>query len=113
MKGLFAQIYDIVAQIPPGKVISYGQIARILGRARGARVVGYALAAAPGGLPCHRVIKMDGSLPGGQAFGGAGVQRALLEAEGVKFLPDGRVDMGEHNWLGVCRLSLVVAGDLY
>ena len=102
MAGLFREVFAIVAQIPPGKVCAYGQIARLIGRPRGARVVGYAVASAPAdqGLPCHRVLRKDGSLPPGDVFGGAGIQRTLLEAEGVTFLPDGRVDMEVHSWLG-------------
>ena len=56
--------------------------------------VGYALSHVDGeGLPCHRVVFADGSLARDAVFGGEGVQRRLLEAEGVPFLPDGRVDM--------------------
>ena len=54
----------------------------------------------PGKTPCHRVVFRDGSLAPGFAFGGPGAQRALLEAEGVTFLPDGRVDMARHQWTG-------------
>ena len=94
------EVYDIVAQIPRGKVISYRQIARILGRPQGARQVGYAMAAADGEtLPTHRVLRSDGSLAPGEAFGGAGVQRAMLAAEGVIFRADGRVDMAQCGWL--------------
>ena len=50
---------------------------------------------APGVGPCHRVVFSDGRLASAFAFGGEGVQRALLEAEGVEFLPDGRVDMAK------------------
>ena len=102
MTNLSQQVYKIVAKIPPGRVISYGQIARLMGRPRGARLVGNAMAKAPEGecLPCHRVLRKDGSLPPGDIFGGAGIQRTMLEAEGVRFLPDGRVDMENHRWLG-------------
>ena len=55
--------------------------------------------AAPG-LPALWVVFRDGSLAPGFAFGGTGAQRALLEAEGVTFLPDGRVDMARHQWTG-------------
>ena len=99
MSSFSQQVYDIVAQIPPGKVSSYGQIARILGRPRGARLVGYAMAIAPEGLPCHRVLRKDGSLPPGELFGGIHIWRAVLESEGISFLPDGRVDMEQHSWL--------------
>ena len=100
MPSFSQEVYDIVAQIPQGKVISYGQIARILGRPQGARQVGYAMAVADGQrLPTHRVLRADGSLAPGDAFGGPGVQRALLAAEGVIFRADGRVDMAQCGWL--------------
>ena len=91
----------MVRQIPEGRVASYGQIARMMGEPRKARFVGYAMHASPGvagGVPCHRVVFKDGSLAPGFAFGGAGAQRELLEAEGIVFLPDGRVDMERCSW---------------
>ena len=91
----------MVRQIPEGRVASYGQIARMMGEPRKARFVGYAMHASPGvagGVPCHRVVFKDGSLAPGFAFGGAGAQRELLEAEGIEFLPDGRVDMERCSW---------------
>ena len=97
MDSFFQQVYALVAQVPPGTVISYGQIARLLGRPRGARQVGWAMRRCPPELPWQRVTKADGTLPGD----GSGVWHALLEAEGVTFLPDGRVDMAAHAWLGV------------
>lgn len=101
MGQVFEQIYDVVRQIPEGRVASYGQVARLVGMPRSARVVGYAMHASPGvagGVPCHRVVYKDGSLAQGYAFGGPGVQRALLEDEGVEFLDDGRVDMERFDW---------------
>lgn len=99
--GAFNQsVYEVVRQIPCGRVASYGQIARMVGRPRNARLVGYALHAnpEPGIIPCHRVVFKDGSLAAGFAFGGEGRQRRLLEAEGVGFLDDGRVDMQRYVW---------------
>ena len=98
----FAQVYAIVAQIPPGWVITYGAIARLLGDPRKAREVGWAMAAAPTSpqpIPAHRVINARGELSGGPAFGGYAVQRAMLEAEGVSFMADGRVDLERYLWL--------------
>lgn len=94
------RIYQLVSLVPYGCVTSYGRVAGSLGHPRGARQVGWALAATPEGLdlPAHRVVRFDGALAGGQAFGSPAVQRALLEAEGVRFLADGRVDMAEHLW---------------
>ena len=103
MPSPFAQrIYEVVKQIPRGKVATYGQVAALAGNPRGARGVGFALHhnPQPGIIPCHRVIFRDGSLCTGFAFGGPEVQRRLLEQEGVCFLPDGRVDLSQFGWLG-------------
>ena len=95
------RIYEIVKQIPKGKVASYGQIAMLAGNPRGARGVGFALHhnPEPGVIPCHRVVFKDGSVCTGFAFGGPEIQRAMLTVEGVPFLPDGRVDMARARWL--------------
>lgn len=100
-EGFFARTYALVRQIPEGRVASYGQIARMLGEPRRARFVGFAMHGSPGmagGVPCHRVVFKDGSLAPGFAFGGPDVQRDMLEAEGVGFLADGRVDMARYAW---------------
>lgn len=95
------RIYEVVKQIPKGRVASYGQIAMLAGNPHGARGVGFALHhnPEPGVIPCHRVVFKDGSVCTGFAFGGPEVQRAMLAAEGVPFLPDGRVDMARARWL--------------
>ena len=100
MGGFNESVYDIVRQIPCGRVTTYGHIARMIGRPRNARFVGFALHAnpQPGIIPCHRVVFKDGSLAPGFAFGGEDEQRRLLEAEGVIFLPDGRGDMNRCAW---------------
>lgn len=90
MNPFFEQVYAVVGTIPHGKVVSYGQIARALGRPRAAREVGWAMRCCPEGLPWQRVVMADGSITGGMY---ADMRRMLLEAEGVTFLPDGRVDM--------------------
>lgn len=61
MNGFFQQVYDLVAQIPPGRVATYGQIARMLEQPHNARVVGWAMRQAPAErqLPCHRVVKKN------------------------------------------------------
>ena len=98
MNCFYQRVYDIVEQIPAGMVISYGQIARILGRPRGARIVGWAMRHCPEHLPWQRVVMADGSVTGG-VF--AEERRKLLIKEGVPFLPDGRVDMKS------CEVKLV------
>lgn len=95
MDGFFEEVYSIVARIPSGKVISYGQIARALDRPRSARMVGWAMRRCPEGLPWHRVIKADGSIASGVL---PDLGRDLLAAEGVAFLDDGRVDMEACRW---------------
>ena len=100
-ESFFERAWDVVRQIPEGRVASYGQVARLMGAPRCARQVGYAMHGSPGvggGVPCHRVVFADGSLAPGFAFGGPGEQRRLLESEGVRFLPDGRADMGACAW---------------
>ena len=96
----FSLVYDIVKQIPPGRVATYGQVARLAGNLRMARQVGWALHQnpAPGEIPCHRVLNRFGACSGAFAFGGEGAQRALLEAEGVAFSPEGTVDLARFGW---------------
>jgi methylated-DNA-protein-cysteine methyltransferase-like protein len=98
--GFFERVYDIVARIPRGRVVTYGQIAFLVGNPRAARTVGWAVHDSPPerDLPCHRVVRKSGRLPPDHVFGGAGVQRRLLEKEGVTFLGDGRVDLARHLW---------------
>jgi len=98
MNSFFEQVYDIVGQIPYGKVISYGQIARMLGRPRAARQVGWAMRFCPDGLPWWRVVMADGTVTGGMY---AAERKRLLETEGVAFLADGRVDMALHSTGGL------------
>jgi methylated-DNA-protein-cysteine methyltransferase-like protein len=91
MNSFFKDVYTVVSQIPYGKVVSYGQVAKMLGRPRAAREVGWAMSCCPSDdLPWWRVVKADGTVAGGQY---AEVRRGILEEEGVDFLMDGRVDM--------------------
>ena len=96
MNPFFEQVYSVVEQIPIGTVVSYGQIARLLGRPRAAREVGWAMRHCPPHLPWQRVVMANGAITGG-AY--ADMRRERLEAEGVTFLPDGRVDMTVCGWL--------------
>jgi methylated-DNA-protein-cysteine methyltransferase related protein len=100
MNSTFVKIYDIVSQIPVGKVATYGQIAALAGLPRGARVVGWAMRAVPENwvLPCHRVVNKSGNLAPEYAFGGQEVQRSLLEAEGVTFKINGLINMEDNLW---------------
>ena len=100
--SVFEKIYEVVRQIPEGKVCTYGRVALLAGNPRWARVVGYALHVNPefGKIPCHRVVNRDGRPAPGFAFGGPGVQRAMLENEGVEFTKDGLVDLTKYGWNG-------------
>lgn len=95
MDSFFARVYTVVAEIPYGKVVSYGQIARMIGAPRCARQVGWAMHSCPDELPWQRVVKADGSIAGGDY---AQLRKSFLEAEGVPFLPDGRVDLAQCRW---------------
>jgi methylated-DNA-protein-cysteine methyltransferase-like protein len=99
--SFFEQIYHVVRHIPPGQVATYGQIARLLGMAHGARTVGWALRALPEGsdVPWQRVISARGTISLDPY--GAAVQRALLESEGVVFDQQGRVDLDVYGWPGL------------
>ena len=81
----FDKCYEIVRQIPYGKVTSYGAIARYLGAAKSARMVGYAMTASHGkDVPAHRVVNRQGLLTVKHHFGGTNLMQQLLENEGVK-----------------------------
>jgi methylated-DNA-protein-cysteine methyltransferase-like protein len=98
---LYEQIYLVIKQIPPGKVATYGQIAEIVGGCT-ARMVGYALSALSpnSAIPWQRVINRLGKIsPRGDGLSSI-QQRQLLEAEGVRFDEQGRVDFNEFGWLG-------------
>lgn len=106
--SFFRDVYRIVGQVPPGKVVSYGQIARLLGNPRAARQVGWAMRRCPDGLPWQRVVGADGSVAGGMF---PEIRESLLRAEGVVFRPDGRIDMSLCQWTPTeeklrCRWSL-------
>lgn len=84
--GFFQKVFDIVFQIPKGKVATYGQIAVQLGT-KDSRRIGHALHANKDrNVPCHRVVMKDGSLAPGFAFGGPLEQKKILLSEGVEFV---------------------------
>lgn len=102
MEGFFNEVYKVVAQIPRGKITTYGQIAQIIGSHQNARVVGWAMKAALEHLhlPCHRVVNKTGILAPSHVFGDVDFQRAMLEAEGITFMDNGKIDMKKHLWDG-------------
>ncbi|GJL80910.1 MAG: methyltransferase [marine bacterium B5-7] len=98
---LYSRVWRIVAQIPRGKVATYGQIASFIDRC-GARQVGYALAATPPhvDIPWQRVINARGEVSTRTVSNGAETQRQRLEREGVAFDLKGRVDLDLFGWEG-------------
>ncbi len=95
----FAQrVYALVAQIPVGRVMTYGQIAALAGNARASRIVGGIAHFGPPDLPWQRVVNKSGGLAAGWPNGGRAGHRAALEAEGVKVAADDTVNVGELLW---------------
>ena len=83
----FRMVYEVVKLVPPGRVTSYGAIARYLGTGRSARMVGWALHNASSQrehVPAHRVVNSQGLLTGKHHFGGSEVMQELLENEGIR-----------------------------
>jgi methylated-DNA-protein-cysteine methyltransferase-like protein len=97
--SFYERVYEIVRQIPKGKVTSYGAIGETLGMKRSARLVGSAMKAVDPDLriPTHRVVNKSGALTAAHMFGGYEPLRKLLEKEGVKF-HDERIDMTKCFW---------------
>lgn len=96
MKSFYEQVYDVVEKIPYGKVTTFGQIARMIGRPKMARFVGYASNNQKSWhLPWHRVVFKDGSLCGEPFFN---QQYQALKSEGVKFTRDRHVKIEEFMW---------------
>lgn len=95
----FNDVHELTKLIPKGRVCSYGAIARALGKARGARAVGWALnnAALLPDVPAHRVVNSKGVLSGKNHFGGNRMQE-LLEAEGITVKDDKIVDFDQLYW---------------
>jgi methylated-DNA-protein-cysteine methyltransferase related protein len=97
-RALFPRVYDIVRQVPYGRVTTYGDVAHLVGPGCDARVVGYAMAACPADVPWQRVINSQGKVSlKGEA---AQRQRLRLEAEGIVFDPRGRIDLNRFRWSG-------------
>ena len=99
--GFFEMVYQVVNLIPPGRVTSYGAIARYLGSPQAARTVGWALNktfTGPGFLPAHRVVNRNGLLTGKMHFGYHDTMKQLLENEGIKTEDDRIADFDRIFW---------------
>jgi methylated-DNA-protein-cysteine methyltransferase-like protein len=98
MDDYYERVYEVVAQIPKGKVTTYGTIARFLGIASGARMVGYALNnVGDRQIPAHRVVNRNGELSGRAHFPND-TMRERLQQEGVAFVEDYQIDIEAHFW---------------
>lgn len=93
-------VYEVIRIIPESSVITYGQIAKMIGHPRHARHVGYALAALPEDhkLPWHRVVNSKGEISARAKPGYEEYQRILLEEEGVEFTTLGRISLKKFAW---------------
>lgn len=94
------RVYQKVAEIPEGRITTYGKIAELAGYIGAYREVGHAMSRVTDGkaLPCHRVVNKSGELAPHHAFGGKERQRRMLMDEGITFLKDGAIDMDRHMW---------------
>jgi len=95
---LKARVYALVRACPAGRVTTYGWLAKTVGYPRGARMAGWFMNESPEGVPAQRVINSKGELSGSWAFGSHDLMRQLLEAEGIMFSADGRVDLKRYGW---------------
>lgn len=98
---MYERIYETVARIPPGRVATYGQVAKAAGLPNGARQVGYALAALGGrtDVPWQRVVNAKGEISQrADPSGHEDLQRRLLENEGVVFGRNGRIALDRYRW---------------
>lgn len=101
MNDFFKRVYKVVKQIPPGRVTSYGAIAKYLGTAGSARMVGWAMNASHTHsefVPAHRVVNRNGLLTGKHHFDTPNAMKELLEAEGLKFEGDQIINFKERFW---------------
>ena len=99
-QGSYARIHAVVRRIPRGFVASYGQVAALAGLAGHARQVGYALhaLAEDSSVPWQRVVNALGTVSPRRTPGWDGLQRALLEREGIVFDARGRIDLARQRW---------------
>jgi methylated-DNA-protein-cysteine methyltransferase-like protein len=98
-KSAWEEVYALVRRIPRGRVMNYGQIATLLGSRLSPRAVGWAMHGCPRGVPWHRVVNASGGCSTDRLPDVApGLQRALLETEGVRFRRNGTLDLARYRW---------------
>lgn len=98
-RNFFDKVYEVAKQIPYGRVTSYGAIAKYLGAARSARMVGWVMNnSLAKDVPAHRVVNRVGVLTGKHHFDGSNLMQQLLENEGIKVVDNQIVDFQKHFW---------------
>lgn len=104
--NFFERVYEVARQIPYGKVTSYGAIAKVLGAARSARMVGWAMNASHNleDVPAHRVVNRNGLLTGKHHFDGTNLMQQLLESEGIVVKENQIIDFEKHFWTPEMKL---------
>jgi methylated-DNA-protein-cysteine methyltransferase-like protein len=96
--GYNERVYQIVRRIPVGRVMTYGQIAELLGEGYTPRTVGFVMHASPDDVPWQRVINAQGACSTGRVLLPGNIQQSLLEAEGITFDARGRCDLKRYRW---------------
>ncbi|MEM6685103.1 MAG: MGMT family protein [Bacteroidota bacterium] len=99
-QNFFERVYEVARLIPYGKVTSYGAIAKYLGAARSARMVGWAMNGSMkyDDIPAHRVVNRKGLLTGKHHFQGTNLMQQLLESEGVEVIDNQIQNLEKHFW---------------
>lgn len=109
-KNFFQKVYDVAREIPVGRVTSYGAIAKYLGAARSARMVGWAMNASHlmDDVPAHRVVNKQGLLTGKHHFDGINLMQQLLEAEGLKIVDNQIQNLESYFWDPFLELDIEI-----
>jgi methylated-DNA-protein-cysteine methyltransferase-like protein len=100
-ESFFEKVYDVVCQVPKGRVTTYGAIARFIGSPGSSRMVGWAMNASHSYhklVPAQRVVNRNGMLTGKHHFGSPHLMQQLLENEGIKVDEDKIVNFEKHFW---------------
>lgn len=99
-RSAWLAVWALVRRIPRGRVMTYGQIAVLLGSRLSPRAVGWAMHACPDGVPWQRVVNASGGCSTDRLLEMApGMQRVLLEAEGIEFRANGTLDLARYRWV--------------
>ena len=107
------KVYALVRRIPSGRVMTYGQIAELLGEGYTPRTVGFAMHASPDGTPWHRVVNAQGGCSTGRVVLPQDKQQRLLEQEGVEFDKNARCDLQRFLFIPKTRSQKPQGASLY